>query len=75
MFEAGLEQEVINIIRKWYGETAPWMKSIGYQEFFPYFRWEIELSKVLEQIQQGSRNYAKRQLSWFSKYEKYKGEE
>jgi len=75
MFEAGLEQEVINIIRKWYGETAPWMKSIGYQEFFPYFRWEIELSEVLEQIQQGSRNYAKRQLSWFSKYEKYKGEE
>lgn len=71
MFDMWLEKEVLGLIEKWYGEDAPWMKSIGYQEFFPYFRWEIEKQELVSRIQQNSRNYAKRQLTWFRDYPKY----
>lgn len=50
------------------------MRSIGYQEFFPYFAGEISLQEVQESIKQYSRNYAKRQLTWFSKYTKNRSE-
>lgn len=73
MFVCGLEQEVRNLILEWYIEEDEGMKAIGYQEFFPYFRDEISREECMEQIRQYSRNYAKRQLNWFSKYEKYRG--
>ncbi|SJZ75620.1 tRNA dimethylallyltransferase [Pilibacter termitis] len=38
---------------------------IGYKEFFPYFKGEITLDMAIEKVQQHSRNYAKRQLTWF----------
>ncbi len=74
MFEIWLEQEVRWLIEKWYTQTDQGMRSIGYQEFFPYFNGEASREEVIFQIQQASRNYAKRQITWFSKYEKYKGE-
>jgi tRNA dimethylallyltransferase len=46
------------------------MRTIGYQEFFPYFAGEISVGEVKNKIQQYSRNYAKRQITWFSKYVK-----
>lgn len=71
MFDIWLEKEVRGLIEKWYGENTPWMKSIGYQEFFPYFHWKIEKQEIISRIQQNSRNYAKRQLTWFRDYPKY----
>lgn len=72
MFESGLENEVRALIREWYIEENEWMKTIGYQEFFPYFRWKALKEECIEMIKQHSRNYAKRQINWFSKYEKYR---
>ena len=40
-------------------------KGIGYREFFPYFKGEITLDEVKENIKLDSRRYAKRQLTWF----------
>ena len=70
MFEQRLEQEVRWLIEQWYRENDFGMRSIGYQEFFPYFAGEISIWEVKNKIQQYSRNYAKRQLTWFSKYTK-----
>lgn len=71
MFEMWLEREVKSLVDAWYHKDTPGMNSIWYAEFFPYFAWEILISEVIAQIQQNSRNYAKRQLTWFRDYQKY----
>ena len=40
-------------------------QAIGYKEFFPYFEGAAELAPCVEKLKQASRNYAKRQLTWF----------
>lgn len=40
-------------------------QGIGYKEFFPYFRGEVDLETCIEKVKQHSRQYAKRQLTWF----------
>lgn len=44
------------------------MRSVGYQEFLPYFDGQISLEQAVEKVKQNTRNYAKRQITWFSKY-------
>ena len=39
--------------------------AIGYKEFFPYFDGTCEIDECVEKLKQASRNYAKRQLTWF----------
>lgn len=41
--------------------------AIGYKEFFPLFEGEETLEKCTEALKQASRNYAKRQLTWFNR--------
>lgn len=40
-------------------------QAIGYKEFFPYFEGAAPLEVCTEKLKQASRNYAKRQLTWF----------
>ncbi len=40
-------------------------QAIGYKEFFPYFAGEAPLDACVEKLKQATRNYAKRQLTWF----------
>ena len=40
-------------------------QAIGYKEFFPYFEGTATLADCTEKLKQASRNYAKRQLTWF----------
>ena len=40
-------------------------QAIGYKEFFPYFEGTAPLEACTEKLKQASRNYAKRQLTWF----------
>ncbi|MDA9129277.1 tRNA (adenosine(37)-N6)-dimethylallyltransferase MiaA [Candidatus Gracilibacteria bacterium] len=71
MFEEGLEQEVTELIAEGYCLEDEGMKAIGYQEFFPYLRGEMTREECIALVQQHSRNYAKKQINWFSKYQKY----
>ena len=66
MFEEGLLNEVEYVIKK-YNLTSEnqSMKAIGYREFFDYFQNNKSLDEVKEKIKQDSRNYAKRQITWF----------
>ncbi|QAA32919.1 tRNA (adenosine(37)-N6)-dimethylallyltransferase MiaA [Clostridium manihotivorum] len=43
------------------------MKGIGYKEILYYLQGKVSLEQAIEMIKQGSRNYAKRQLTWFRK--------
>ena len=41
------------------------LQTVGYKEMFAYFDGEYDLNRAIELIQQNSRHYAKRQLTWF----------
>ncbi|MCL2077704.1 MAG: tRNA (adenosine(37)-N6)-dimethylallyltransferase MiaA [Oscillospiraceae bacterium] len=42
-------------------------QAIGYKELFPYFNEEADLSECIANLKQSTKNYAKRQLTWFKK--------
>lgn len=45
------------------------LQTVGYQEFFDYFDKKITKEEAIRLIKRNSRRYAKRQLTWFRKYE------
>lgn len=65
MVDSGLEDEVQAIYHQANGADFQSLKGIGYKEWFPYFEGNITKDAVVEAIQQNSRRYAKRQLTWF----------
>ncbi|MDD5952815.1 MAG: tRNA (adenosine(37)-N6)-dimethylallyltransferase MiaA [Oscillospiraceae bacterium] len=67
MMEKGLLDEAKNIFQQPGGQTA--LQAIGYKELKPYLDGEISLSEAVEKMKQGTRRYAKRQLTWFRREE------
>lgn len=65
MIAAGLEAEARSLL-PFRAQTA--LKTVGYSEFFDYFNGNIDRETAIEQIKQHSRNYAKRQATWFRKH-------
>jgi tRNA dimethylallyltransferase len=67
MLEQGLIEEVTKL--KEMGMTADMqsMKGIGYKEILQYLDGSISFEEAIYLIKKGSRNYAKRQLTWFRK--------
>lgn len=65
MIDEGLVEEVKGFFDAGLSEELPSMKAIGYKEFFPYFRGQQSLEDCVEKLKQNTRNYAKRQLTWF----------
>lgn len=47
-------------------------QAIGYKEFFPYFAGECTLTEAAELLKQASRQYAKRQMTWFRRSDGYR---
>jgi tRNA dimethylallyltransferase len=43
------------------------LQTVGYNELFDYFNGTYDLPKAVEFIKQHTRNYAKRQITWFKK--------
>lgn len=68
MFDDWLVDEVRKLLKK-YSKGDFWMKSIGYQEVIEYLEWKMTLEECIALVQQHNRNYAKRQLTWFRKYQ------
>lgn len=66
MMAAGLLEEAKRVFEKYDPEK---ISAIGYPELFAYFRGECELGDAVARIKQYSRNYAKRQLTWFRRGE------
>ena len=64
MLDAGLldEAKLVYDHRQTYRTAA---QAIGYKEFFPFFEGTAALDECADKLKQASRNYAKRQLTWF----------
>ena len=69
MFENWLLEEVRNLLTK-YKKTDFWMQTIWYKEIIDFFEWKLNFDDCVALVQKHNRNYAKRQLTWFRKYEK-----
>ncbi|MDN4092340.1 tRNA (adenosine(37)-N6)-dimethylallyltransferase MiaA [Brevibacillus agri] len=65
MIEEGLVEEVRGLLDKGYDASMVSMQGLGYKELIPYLYGEITLEKAINDIQQRTRHFAKRQLSWF----------
>ena len=64
MLEAGLLEEVQKL---YINRKLPALNTVGYQELFDYLEDKLSYEQAIELIKQNSRNYAKRQLTWFKK--------
>lgn len=69
MIEAGLVDEVKGLLP--YKELNA-LQTVGYAEIFEYLQDDISLEKAIEEIKAHTRQYAKRQLTWFRKDEEIK---
>lgn len=69
MFDLWLVDEVKNLLLK-YKKTDFWLKTIWYKEVVDFLDGKINFQECLELVQKHNRNYAKRQLTWFWRYEK-----
>lgn len=65
MVADGLLEEVENLLNKGYERNSSALQGIGYKELIAYFNDECTLSEAIEKIKKNSRNFAKRQLTWF----------
>ena len=63
MLTAGLLDEASRLLAAG-GEAIQAGKAIGYKEFFPYLTGDVTLAEATAQMQQDSRRYAKRQLTY-----------
>ncbi|MDF2946066.1 MAG: miaA [Bacillales bacterium] len=63
MVEKGLFEEARYLFENYPDSQAA--KAIGYKEFFPYFNNDIDRTTAIELVKKNSRNYAKRQMTWF----------
>jgi tRNA dimethylallyltransferase len=79
MFRTGLIEEMTQLLDNYKIQPAsftldeildklPGLNAIGYREILPYLANTQSLEKTLELVQQNSRHYAKRQLTWFRRY-------
>jgi tRNA dimethylallyltransferase len=65
MINKGLVDECKDLLEKGFSPTLYPMRTIGYKEVYQYLDNEISKDRMIELIQQHSRNFAKRQLTWF----------
>jgi tRNA dimethylallyltransferase len=64
MVEMGLEEEVSTLHPQFHLNA---LQTVGYQEWLPYFEGHQTKEAVIQAIQQNTRHYAKRQMTWFKK--------
>lgn len=69
MFDMGLEEEVRKIRALGVSPNLTSMQGIGYKEVFPYLDGHLSLEETKDIIKQGTRRYAKRQITWFKREE------
>ena len=69
MMKNGLIEEVKSLLNMGYTKDMISMQGIGYKEIIKYFDGEYELDEAIEIIKRDSRRYAKRQLTWFRRYD------
>ncbi len=69
MLEMGLMEEIKTLLASGIPEKATAMQAIGYKEFVDALAGRCSLESAVAQVQQSSRRYGKRQLTWFRRNE------
>lgn len=69
LMEEGLLKEVNHLLSMGYNSETPAMKGIGYKELLLYLDGKATLEEAVNNIKTNTRHYAKRQLTWFKRYE------
>ena len=65
MMRQGLPEEVQGLHRRGLSPQTQSMQGLGYKELLSCLRGEVDLPQAVELIKRRTRNYAKRQLTWF----------
>ena len=65
MMEQGLAEEVAGLLRQGLSPGCTAMQAIGYKEIAAALRGEVPLEQAVEEVKLRSRQYAKRQRTWF----------
>lgn len=68
MITQGLVDETIDLLQK-YGRISNITDTIGYREIISYLDKQLTFEDAIDKLKQNTRNYAKRQLTWFRKNE------
>lgn len=68
MIESGLIDEVQSLLNMGYSLSDYVMKSVGYEEVIKYLQGELKYSDIIHQIKAHTRQYAKRQMTWFKRW-------
>ncbi|MBO5525834.1 MAG: tRNA (adenosine(37)-N6)-dimethylallyltransferase MiaA [Clostridia bacterium] len=71
MFEAGLVEEVQSLLANGVSESSQCMQGIGYKEVVEGLKTECDMNTVSDVIKQRTRNYAKRQITFFKRMDHY----
>ena len=69
LMDEGLLKEVEHLLEMGYNQDTPAMKGIGYKELISYLNGDITLDEAVKNIKTNTRHYAKRQLTWFKRYQ------
>ena len=67
MLALGLEEEVKNLLAKGISPDSQSMQAIGYRQMVWYLKEGMEKELAIEKLKQATRNFAKRQLTWYKK--------
>lgn len=71
MLDSGLLDEVQHLLDQGFDPATNPLQTIGYQEPIAHLRGEIDYEEMVRLIKRNTRRYAKRQLSWFRRYDSY----
>ena len=72
LIDAGLIEEVRSLLERGLTEKDISMKGIGYKEIIGYLEGRWNLTQAVELVKKNTRHYAKRQLTWFRRYDQMK---
>ena len=67
MMEGGLRAEVEGLLKMGYREDLKPMRALGYKEMAAVIAGRSTLDEAIELLKKNTRNYAKRQMTWFNK--------
>ena len=67
MFRSGLVEEVKQLLDKGYSPASKGFEALGYRHTISFLSGELGLEEMIELTGRDTRNYAKRQLTWFRK--------
>lgn len=69
MIKAGLVDEVKSILEAGHSKELQSLNTVGYQEIIKFLDGEWSLEKAIEKIKTSTRRYAKRQMTWYKRWD------